>query len=253
MFVPSNKDFEYNSNLKEELKNSWQSVYKPAIEQYDCLAFNQPFNLIRNLEEKYLVADKDAYKFSPWIEEIADLVRKDFADVGILPNVGIHWRFNKDDWAERCTLYLNENGQAPEECSLINNLDYEKFLVNLKSASESSDISSKSFYIAAPENEKDTMNLLKQTAEKLNLKIYTLTDIETILNKRFHTCSWLLRENYKIEVISLVEQEILTKMDVFYDWKGSSWSDRIRDYRWEILEKATRQNLFDIFANSGRS
>ena len=82
-------------------------------------------------------------------------------------------------------------------------------------------------YIAAPLSETGTIQVIAGNAEKS--KIYDSSDLIKWLKSRYGSCKFY--QDFEGEVISLVEQSILTSATDFLLWPSSSWSSRIADLR----------------------
>ena len=100
-----------------------------------------------------------------------------------------------------------------------------RLVENLKAKSNGGDI-----YIAAPTSEWPRMEEIAAEAH-LNHDVEILfgPKLQEILDDVYGKCVWF--DTWRGEVLSVVEQYILSGRDGFVHWPASSWSDRIRALR----------------------
>lgn len=203
------------------VKYDWEKIFAKA-EHKRCVVFVMPFRSISNVPHYKRVTKSEVFDFSPIIRELHYEFTSIYTDI----KLGVHWRFNQNDWSKRCNSPDNsQNSEMPIECSLINKLNSTKLVKNLMAYANAGTV-----YIAAPNSEWDKMSELAILARKyFNFRIIYGEMLEEVLVSEYRECEWF--GDWKGEVLSLVEQAIMRVSDEFIYWPSSSWSGRVRDLR----------------------
>ena len=149
--------------------------------------------------------------------------------------LGVHWRFSQDDWGQRCDAEIFErehpNEQMPVECELMNKLNMSTLAQTLAGYSKGGDV-----YIAAPPSEWSRIQELSLVSgDKYDVEVVYGEMLEEVLATYFGDCEWY--KKWKGEILSLVEQAILSGTDEFMEWLNSSWSGRVRELRCGVRSK----------------
>ena len=148
------------------------------------------------------------------------------------------------DWSHRCAT--GGSKKLPEECKLMGNLDYKKVGHELSRISVKA-CNTADIYIAAPLSE---INVITQVATNATdgIRIYNSNQMLEFARNKYGACEWF--DAYEGEIISLVEQAILSQAQEFLPWPVSSWSSRIGDYRGKMGLRGSRYDLMEIFKKS---
>lgn len=202
--------------------------------------------------------ENDPVEDDPWIPMdgsfspiIQDVTKKFISTSGHI-SIGIHWRYNQDDWSKRCDLSWTKGGvrENPPECNLVTNLDFDKLALNLldmlmdlNTDVTTFDINGEkvaNIYIAAPPSEITFIKSLSRHVnfhikenknyDQIRVKIYQIKDLTRLMFKHYSRCPWFSK--YQSDAISLAEQAILTQVSAFYFFNTqSSWGKRVVDRR----------------------
>lgn len=233
---------EIQSRYKEGdnfVRDTWQLTFKKAIDEGNkCMIFVLPFRTILRPAHN-LLSNKEAYQYSPIVAKIA----QDFIQKSGQIDVGAHWRYNKGDWSHRCASH-----NTRPECKMMHKLNYQKVAENLCDISIKA-ARGKNIYIAAPLSEIGIINQVSTNATH-NIKIFNSNNMISYAKSAYSGCKWF--HDYTGEIISLVEQAILTQVKEFLPWPTSSWSSRIGDFRSKIGLRGSRYDLFKLFSESLR-
>ena len=279
---------EDNLNILEH----WRELYLQAAKNHDCMIYVFPYHKVlretlRKLGRESIVYDEDQLRalksesnsysnpkpvpdpwlpmdgsFSPAIQHITSAVLNFTKTI----HLGIHWRYNQDDWSKRCSVLWTKKGlrENPEECGLIDNLSFDKLAENILEIGESIGKSiekqqtSINIYIAVPPTElsltyKTLISKIeekeKSSKSKFNFQFININfPPYSSLLKAYNQCNWF--KNYQNDVISLTEQAIMSEVSQFYYFTNeSSWSKRVIDRR-VVLGREGNFPLMEILEKS---
>ena len=200
-------------------KNAWQ----PFIGIEDkCAVYVMPYRSIKNPEPDILT-DK-AVDFPPFIHKLADGFMTDLT-------LGVHWRYNKD-WKMRCGKV-----NPPKECRILSELNptliAEVIFEHVESFSFTKEAKNYNIYISSPPDQnkflKKVSDHLKQISKEKYRTFTTIELREWMMNHVPSACDTI--QEYFEDVLSTVEQAILSKSISFLPWPSSSWSGRIIQLR----------------------
>lgn len=222
------------------VRQTWRETFRYAAQDNRCLMFVLPFRTIIK-PPREIWSPAPAYEYSPIVKEVAESFIKAF---GGNIKTGAHWRYNKGDWSHRCAT--GGSKKLPEECKLMDHLNYKKVAQNLCDVAEKS-TQGADIYIAAPLSERDIIAQVASNATN-GIRIFNSNQMVEFAQKKYGLCEWF--PAYEGEIISLVEQAILSQVKEFMPWPTSSWSSRIGDYRAKIGLRNSRYNLMEIFGKS---
>ena len=201
------------------VKNNWQNIFAKADDK-KCVIFIMPFRSISNVPHFKRVTKSEVFDFSPMIRELHYEFTSIYTDI----KLGVHWRFNRNDWSKRCGSTFDQ-ASVPVECTLINKLNTTKLVQNLLDYSNSGTV-----YVAAPISEWKKISELAVIARtQFNYRIIYGKMLQEVLWSGYQECKWF--SDWNGEVLSLVEQAIMRAAEDFIYWPSSSWSGRVRDLR----------------------
>lgn len=196
-----------------------------------CVVYVLPYRSMKNPEIDILATknNKILEKFSPSID-FPDFVKELSEEFSLeYFGFGIHWRFNKNDWGSRCKFK-----KPPAECEIreemSNVIAVSKVLLKQINAI---DLAHKSVYISCPPSEIEFIKLVGDSLRVFdeNLEVKSTADMFDFLkeNRKLNTCRVGLK--YFDEILSVVEQSLLTQVEHFLSWPVSSWSGRVHQLR----------------------
>lgn len=265
VFIPSSKvAISQQTRLLEQsnvniLDLNYHDLFRLVSAKYECLIFVEPYQSISdtNINDISTLTALNTPLNNFEYSRVIRTIRAQFLQHHGSLAVGAHWRYNSGDWSNRCRpgWGKSKNKTNPLECQIMPYLNFNKVAYNfnqlaLKIGRHPSDQLS-NIYIAAPIEEMDTINKIKERSEhKVNL--LTLIDLLKFIDQNFYHCAWW--HNYRGEVVSLTEQALLTSAEYFLWWPVSSWSYRILDLRNKIREENNKsqpenQSLMRIIAS----
>lgn len=221
------------------VRDGWKDIFKPVPEKHKCIIFVLPFRTIIK-PPRILFNKNEAYEYSPVVKQITNDI---ITNLGGNIDLGVHWRYNKGDWSHRCSA---TSSKQPPECKMMSKLNYKKVAEKLCQISKTA-TGGKNIYIAAPLSE---IRIIEQVASNATsgIKIFNSNQMMQYASDKYGACSWF--QDYEGEIISLVEQAIMSQVKEFLPWPTSSWSSRINDYRQKIHKWGSRYNLMQVFSES---
>lgn len=217
-------------------KNDWE----PYLDNPDrCVVYVLPYRSIIRPENNILT--DQAIDMPDYIHRL----RKEFVTLSGSTDLHIdftfHWRYNKGDWSQRCKSNFHK---VPKECHFMKNLDdqaIEKVFSNHNLNSNLTAQDRTVLYISSPPSE---ANFIKRIVSRLHKthpnNIYmTTADLKLWLSKhKVKNCEYA--RTYFEEVLSVLEQCILSSSQQFFPWPASSWSGRVVHLRPEKVRMKER-------------
>jgi len=226
------------SNLVSNIKRS----------EKNCMIIAKPYRTLAFVNENNFplqVSDLPAYAYA-----MADTFLKSLGVPGI--DYAIHWRFDPEDWSNRCNDDHNIDGRNNLECEYFSKLQDENFPRDFFTRLLLSEhVNSQGFrqhrrwviFIATPDRNKNFIESLKKYADQKlkGIQIYSTFDSVQFFNENYKNCD--LYQRWKGEVMSFIDQAIVMRCTRFLMWSKSSWSGRIRQL---ILQKTANGEMLHL-------
>jgi len=149
--------------------------------------------------------------------------------------VAIHWRYSKDDWFKHCTeVRLNKKDKYSKRMQCEVAMRFSRIpevtadiLADFVQSPETGNVSA--IYFAAPPTEMEYILSVRRKLRERKVEVYTAHEMISFLETNWADCDQFL-EN-KFDILSLIEQEICSKSNIFLRAQGSSWSANIHAER----------------------
>ena len=224
-------------------RNDWA----PYMDNPDkCVVYVLPYRSIIRPDNDILTAEAVA------MPEYIHNLRKEFTTDQGTTNHHIdytfHWRYNKGDWSHRCKANFHK---VPKECHFMKNLDDAGVQRVFSNHNLNETLSAQDkivIYIASPPSEaKFIARIVNELKKHHPNNIYmTTADLKPWLEKNdVRNCKYA--RTYFEEVLSVLEQCILSSAKQFFPWPSSSWSGRVVQLRPENTRMRERGfNLVDL-------
>ena len=240
-------------NDKTWIKSNWKKYYTEAAKSRKCLVLLGPYRTIGKNDDINQDIPLDA-DFNKPVKAIA----KKFLEKYGKMTLGLHWRYNEQDWSKRCTNRFVERTlrENPIECKYMKDLSYDKLARQLMSKARNitDDKMDKSnqttyLYLASPPAMNLTMKRMAKYASSHttngNITFLYQKHLLELLDENFKSCKWL--NLYRNEIASLAEQAILVSSKEFiYFSLDSSWGRRIIDRRARLKEENIHDGNYKV-------
>lgn len=224
----------------------------------------EPYKILKPFKPNAVAKRSGAYSFPTYIEKMARRfllhhgAEKDAEDENFL-KLGLHWRYNKGDWSNRCQSTSRGSSDDKtelrhEQCNILHEINgsyvgnavtnWWKLMIRQDPDLAQDEIPV--IYLAAPPDDSD---LVENFVTELTKQFLVLTNLDLhawILDTYSSDCC-ILYDNFQ-EIVSLVEQVLMKNSAGFISWPSSSWSGRVNFLRSATLSGQFQTSIFDIIA-----
>ena len=187
---------------------------------------------------------------------IRDLVDIYFEEYEVSNFIGVHWRYNPDDFFDKhvesfTKKKLKNSNNRGLPLRLVNEL--QKVIQNASYLIEKIPCSSteSTIIIASPFN---MGSKFAEAASRFDYKILTTKNSKDFLWKYRTSCQVI--KDFFGEVLSIFEKEIMLRSSIFYRSRPSNWSFNVQGMRWATKSYEQIENdriVFDLFVTKNCS
>lgn len=184
----------------------------------------------------------------PVVAAVEHYIKKSLVDARY---IGIHWRYDDDDWSGHCRM-KKIKPKYQEICDFLPLIKAVDIAAGVKTIYEQTLKKARyhslpvPVYVAMPSTLNDFgQDVMNELIKMNNDFVRPTIPLKSFLSKNYKTC-WRKNKWTNIgEILSLSEMELMHKSSWFFYSKGTTWSRNVRSLR-TVMKKETKLNEFGL-------